>query len=335
MDEVLFLVGPTASGKTAAALELALLMPVEVVSLDSMSVYHGMDIGTGKPTPAEREMVPHHLIDIVPPNESFSVGRYAAEAEKLIPQIRQRKNTPFFVGGSPLYLKVLTSGLFSGPPADWEFRGRLHERAEREGTAVLHEELRRVDAVAAGRIHPNDLKRIVRALEVVHETGQPISELQTEWSSPRSDRRFIVAGISRDRQELYRRIETRVDGMFAAGLVDEVRRLLETYGSLSRQASQALGYKEVLAYLAGRIDLERTVELVKRNTRRMAKRQLTWFRSFENIRWFRTAPGTSAAEVARELAEYLAAELEHRSSGHNAGDRTSRNGVSRTAQSKG
>lgn len=335
MDEVLFLVGPTASGKTAVALELALWMPVEVVSLDSMSVYRGMDIGTGKPTPAEREKVPHHLIDIVAPNESFSVGRYAAEAGELIPQIRQRGNYPFFVGGTPLYLKVMASGLFSGPPADWEFRGKLHERAEREGTAVLHEELRRLDAVAAGRIHPNDLKRIVRALEVVHETGQPISELQTEWSSPETDRHFVVAGISRDREELYRRIEARVDGMFAAGLVDEVRGLLEEYGSLSRQASQALGYKEVLAYLDGRIDLERTVELVKRNTRRMAKRQLTWFRSFENIRWFRMGSRTSAAKAARELADYLAAEPAHRSSGRNVADRTGRNGVSRAADSKG
>jgi len=312
MREVFFLVGPTASGKTAVALELAAIIPVEIISLDSMNVYRGMDIGTAKPTPAQRERVPHHLIDLVDPNESFSVGRYAAEVTRVIAKIAERGKYPLFVGGTPLYLKVMTSGLFSGPSADWELRGTLHERAENEGTRALHEELRHVDALSAETIHPNDLKRIVRALEVFYKTGRPISELRTEWSDPRTGRRSLIAGIARDRHELYRRIETRVDEMFAAGLVEEVQSLLAKFGTLGREASQALGYKEMLAYLAGEQDLESTVALVKRNTRRMAKRQLTWFRSFDNIRWFTMGRRTEAAGVAREIVETFGAELESR-----------------------
>jgi tRNA dimethylallyltransferase len=310
MREVLFLVGPTASGKTAVALELAPIIPVEIISLDSMNVYRGMDVGTAKPTLAQRERVPHHLVDLVDPNESFSVGRYATEAQRIMSEITRRGKYPLFVGGTPLYLKVMTSGLFSGPSADWELRGTLHQRAENEGTPALHEELRRVDPVSAETIHPNDLKRIVRALEVFHKTGRPISELRTEWSNPRTDRHSLIAGIARDRHELYRRIEKRVDEMFAAGLVEEVQELLAKFGTLGREASQALGYKEVLAYLAGEGDLESTMELVKRNTRRMAKRQLTWFRSFDNIRWFTMGRRTEGEAVAREIAESFATELE-------------------------
>lgn len=309
MREVYFLVGATAAGKTEVALNLAGILPVEVISLDSMNVYRGMDIGTAKPTPAERKDVPHHLIDVVDPNESFSVGRYASEARRLIGMIADRGNHPLFVGGTPLYLKVMTSGLFSGPPADWKFRGELHERAEREGTKALHEELRSVDPESAGRIHPNDLKRIVRALEVMHKTGRPIGELQTEWTSPKTAGYRLIAGIARDRHILYRRIDARVDRMFADGLVDEVRGLLDKFGNLSREASQAVGYRETLAHLSGKADLARTIELVKRNTRRMAKRQLTWFRSFGDIRWFAMAPETSAAAAAREMADYFAGEL--------------------------
>lgn len=305
VDKTLFLVGPTASGKTGVAIELAAILPVEIISLDSMNVYRGMDIGTAKPTRRQREAVAHRLIDIVDPSDSYSVGRYAEEAARAVGEIRGRGRLPLFVGGTPLYLKVMTSGLFSGPSADGDFRRTLHERAEAEGTEVLHEELRELDPAAAKRIHPNDLKRIVRALEVFRRTGQPISKLQTEWSVPRSDRGSLIAGIARDRQELYRRIEDRVDDMFARGLVDEVRGLLKKFGTLSREASQALGYGEVLAYLRGETDLERTVELVKRNTRRMAKRQLTWFRSFGNICWFNMGRDSTAEAAARQVANYF------------------------------
>ena len=312
MGEVLFLVGPTASGKTAVALELAALLSVEVLSLDSMNVYRGMDIGTAKPTAAQRRGVPHHLIDLVDPNESFSVGRYVTEARRVMAEVSGRGRLPLFAGGTALYLKAMTSGLFEGPSADWELRATLHERAESEGTPALHEELRRLAPVSAGPIHPNDLKRIVRALEVFHKTGRAVSELRTEWANPKTDPHVLIAGIARDRHELYRRIETRVDEMFAAGLVDEVRGLAAKFGTLGREASQAVGYKEVLHHLAGEEDLETTVERVKRNTRRMAKRQLTWFRSFDSIRWFPMGGGTESAAVARAIVQTFAAELDVR-----------------------
>jgi len=304
MDALFFLVGATASGKTEVALEIARIVPVEIASLDSMSVYRGMDIGTAKPTPVQRRQVRHHLIDLVSPDASFSVGAYTRAAEQAIAEIRGRGKRPLFVGGTPLYLKAMTAGLFDGPAADWDFRRQLHARAEREGTHVLHDELAEVDPVTAARLHPNDLKRIVRGLEVYHKTGRPITELQRQWSTPAEDRPAVIAGIARDRKELYRRIDVRVDRMFASGLVDEVRRLLDTYGELSREAAQALGYKEVLRHLAGEIDLEQSIALVKRNTRRMAKRQLTWFRSFGEIRWLSMDEETSASGVAAEIAAY-------------------------------
>jgi tRNA dimethylallyltransferase len=308
MRDALFLVGPTASGKTSVAIEIARTLPAEIISLDSMNVYRGMDIGTAKPAAEERSAVPHHLIDVVDPNESFSVGRYVLEAQRVAADIIGRGKKPLFVGGTPLYLKALTRGLFSGPSADWELREKLHERAEKDGNSLLHEELRQVDPEAAMRIHVNDLKRIVRALEVYRKTGKPISSQQMKWTQPMSNTGVTIAGLARDRECLYRRIEERVDAMFASGLVEEVQGLLKKYGTLSREASQALGYKEIFAYLDGKTELAQTIDLVKRNTRRMAKRQLTWFRSFGNIRWFPMNRGVNAQAVASEIVRYFRAE---------------------------
>ncbi len=305
MTAKLFLVGPTASGKTAVALEIARRMPVEIISLDSMSVYRGMDLGTAKPTASERAQAPHHLIDVVDPTEGFSVGRYVVMAQGLTAEISARGKRPLFVGGTPLYLKALVSGLFEGPPADPEFRATLETRAKSEGAAALHAELGRVDPEAAGRIHPNDLKRIVRALEVFHSTGEPLSLRQTQWTEVISPQDVMIAGLAWDRAELYRRIDARVDRMFAEGLVDEVQGLLSRFGRLSREASQALGYKEVLSHLSGGPDLAETLRLVKRNTRRMAKRQLTWLRSFSQIRWFSMGEGASAADISAGIACYF------------------------------
>ena len=305
MPPLLFLVGPTASGKTTVALEIARRLPIEIISLDSMSVYRGMDIGTAKPSARERAAVPHHLIDVAEPTEPFSVGRYLLEAQAVMADLDSRSKRPLFVGGTPLYLKALVSGLFDGPPADADFRARLAERAKAEGVAKLHEELAGVDAAAARRIHPNDLKRIVRALEVYHATGTPLSDQQTQWSQAVVRQDVRIAGLAWDRAVLYERIERRVDRMFAEGLVEEVRGLVEKYGRLGREASQALGYKEVLAYLAHGGNLDETIALVKRNTRRMAKRQLTWFRSFGEIRWFEMTQATAAQEVASDVAAYF------------------------------
>ena len=300
-----FLVGPTASGKTGVALELARRMPIEVISLDSMSLYQGMDIGTAKPTAAERAAVMHHLIDVAEPTESFSVGRYLAAAQGVMAEVEVRGRTPVFVGGTPLYLKALVDGLFDGPPADPEIRAELEARAAAEGLGALHEELTRVDPQSAARIHPNDAKRIIRALEVWRKTGQPLGALQTQWTQPAAAQDVRIAGLAWERAELYRRIEARVDRMFEAGLVDEVRGLSAKYGRLGREASQALGYKEVLAHLEGGPGLAETVALVKRNTRRMAKRQLTWFRSFEQIRWFEMGGKSSPAAVASGVEGYF------------------------------
>lgn len=278
-----FLTGPTAGGKTAVSLHLARLLNAEVISLDSMAVYRGMDIGTAKPTLAERTEVPHHLIDVVEPAEEFSVAQYLRQAHELIVEIRARGRQPLFVGGTPLYLKALLRGLFEGPAADLALRQRLSEQGDREGSESLHRELTAVDPVAAARLHPRDARRIIRALEVFHVLGQRISQQQSQFAdaAPAESRR--VFALNWPREELNARIDARVDAMFAAGLVEETRLLL-THGNFGRTASQAVGYREVAEYLAGQRDLPETVQLVKTRTRQFAKRQMTWFRSLSECR---------------------------------------------------
>jgi tRNA dimethylallyltransferase len=273
------LTGPTASGKSRFALELAKRLGAEIVSMDSMAVYRRMDIGTAKPTPAERADVPHHLVDVLDPWESASVAWWLEKAAAACREIASRGKTPLFVGGTPLYLKALLFGLFDGPAGDEKVRDRL--LAEADAGANLHRRLLDVDPKAAQRIHPNDVRRVVRALEVFELTGRPISDWQTEWVavSPASNDEPSAYWIDWPRDELYRRIEIRVDAMFAAGLVDEVRHLLTLPQPLSREARQALGYREVLEHLSGDMSVAQTVEAVKIHSRQFAKRQLTWFRN--------------------------------------------------------
>lgn len=280
-----FLTGPTAAGKTALGLELAERLNAEILSLDSMAVYRGLDIGTAKPTPVERRRVPHWLIDLVEPEEEFSVAQYVAAAEAAAAEVRSRGRDVLFVGGTPLYLKALLRGIFEGPPADWEFRRRMAEAAERHGQAWLHERLATVDPVAAGRLHPRDVRRVVRALEVFEATGRPISDWQRQFerAQPAAACRVFVLDWPRD--ELYARIEQRVDAMFRLGMVAEVSRLLAQGRHFGRTARQALGYREVLEHAGGERDLNETIELVKTRTRQFAKRQLTWFRSLSECRW--------------------------------------------------
>jgi tRNA dimethylallyltransferase len=278
-DKVLILTGPTGSGKTRLGLELAERFRAEIVSMDSMALYRGMDLGTAKPTPEERRRVPHHLIDVLDPWESASVAWWLEQAARCCEDIRSRGRRVLFVGGTPLYLKALLRGLFAGPAADETLRARLLREAEESGPAALHARLARVDPVAAARLHPNDLRRLIRALEVWELTGRPISSWQTQWT--RAEKATTAPSclwLDVPRQELYVHINARVERMFAEGLVDEVRRLLDLPRPLSREARQALGYKEVLRYLEGRISLAETIELVKTRTRQYAKRQLTWFR---------------------------------------------------------
>ena len=299
---VKFLTGPTAAGKSAVANELARLLDGEILSLDSMAVYCELDIGTAKPSAAERQAVPHHLVDLIEPTEDFSVAEYVAAAQTAVEQILERRRRPLFVGGSPLYLKALLRGLFDGPPADWVFRSELEEIARQEGSSALHARLATVDPAAAARLHPNDTRRLIRALEVYHRTGQPISSLQTQFAAvgdPNTCRAFV---LDWPREELHRRVNARVDAMFAAGWIEELRRFLATGRTLSRTASQAVGYREILEHLAGKRDLAATVDLIKQRTRQFAKRQLTWLRSLPECRWIAMKNPLDSAAVASQIA---------------------------------
>jgi tRNA dimethylallyltransferase len=290
-ERALILTGPTACGKTALGLELAARLGAEIVALDSMTVYRGMDVGTAKPTPAERARVPHHLVDVIDPWESLTVAWWLDRAAEACRDITSRGKRPLFVGGTPFYLKALLHGLFPGPPADAELRRELEAEAARDGNAALHARLAAVDPKTAARLHPNDVRRVVRALEVHTLTGKPISDWQQTWDTPA----FTAPGsappparipgvvLELPRDALYDRIDRRVNGMLAAGWLDEVRRLRELPRPLSREARQALGYRELLAHLDAGPGWAETVELIRTHTRQFAKRQLTWFRHLPQL----------------------------------------------------
>jgi tRNA dimethylallyltransferase len=295
-----YLVGPTASGKTGIGLELAERLNAEILSLDSMSIYRGMDIGTAKPTPAQQARVPHHLIDLVEPAEAFSVPQYVCAAHEAVRDVRRRGREPLFVGGTPLYLKALLRGIFAGPPADWEFRRQIEEELKDLPPGALHERLRQVDPLSAARLHPHDKRRMIRALEVYRQTGRPISHEQFHFEEvPSEPSRVFV--LQWPRPQLHLRIEERVQRMFDMGLVDEVRSLMDRFGQLSRTASQAVGYREVLAHLQGMSTLPRTIELVMRRTRQFARRQLTWFRGLEECRTIELDEGLDAGRAAEQI----------------------------------
>jgi tRNA dimethylallyltransferase len=296
-----FLTGPTASGKTAVGIALAERIEGEILSMDSMAVYRGMDIGTAKPSAEEQSRVPHHLLDIVEPSVEFSIAQYLEAAGNAVRTIRSRGMRALFVGGTPLYLKALLRGIFSGPAADATVRGRLLERVRVEGAAALHAELARMDPAAAARLHPNDVRRVIRALEVFELTGCPISQHQRQFDQPATPR---VVVLQWPRNKLYERIERRVDAMFAAGLVDEVRRLREQ-GPLGKTSLQAVGYREVLQHLAGERPLPETIGLVKTRTRQFAKRQMTWFRSLAECEFLAVDDPFEPQCIAQEVAACL------------------------------
>ncbi len=298
-----FLTGPTACGKTDAGVALAQMLNAEIVSLDSMAVYRGMDIGTAKPTAEQRTEVPHHMLDVIEPSEEYSVARYVDEAHRLIAEIRGRDREVLFVGGTPLYLKALLRGLFDGPPADWEFRRQIEDELQTIGRHALYERLQQVDPVSASRLHPNDTRRLIRALEVYQATGQPISHLQLQDEDGRPAESCRVFALQRSRDELYDRITARVDGMFADGLVDEVRGLTTAGRTLGQTARQAVGYCEVLEHLEGRRSIEAAEERMKTRTRRFAKRQLTWFRGLSECRDLPIEGDMRAADIAAKVFE--------------------------------
>ncbi|MEX2142197.1 MAG: tRNA (adenosine(37)-N6)-dimethylallyltransferase MiaA [Pirellulales bacterium] len=297
-----YLTGPTASGKTAVGIELARLLNAEIISLDSMAVYRGMDIGTAKPTPAERAAIPHHLIDVVEPSENYSVAEYRQAAMAAIEAIKRRGREVLFVGGTPLYLKAMLRGIFAGPPADWNLRRRLMDES-RADPSVLYRQLQLVDPVAAARLHANDTRRLIRALEVFEATGSPISALQQQFEVGRAADECHVFVLHWPRGALNERINRRVESMFATGLVEETRRLIEREKPLGRTAWQAVGYREVIEHLEGKLDLAATIELVKLRTRQFAKRQLTWFRSLSECRSVPVAEPFDATLVAQRIFE--------------------------------
>ncbi|HEY3241857.1 MAG TPA: tRNA (adenosine(37)-N6)-dimethylallyltransferase MiaA [Phycisphaerae bacterium] len=306
--DITFLFGCTGCGKAAVGLEAARRCGAEIISVDSMKIYRGMDVGTAKPSSAVRAQVPHHLIDIVDPWEEFSVAQYVAAADAALEDIRARGRTALAVGGTPLYIKAFTEGLFEGPSADPIIRARLQARAAAEGTEALHQELAQIDAPAAERIHPHDLRRIVRALEVYELTGTPISVLQTQWEALASGGRryrcrFI--GLRRELDDQNQRTNARVRRMIEHGLLDEVRRLTHVPRPLSRAARQAVGYAEILEHFAGRCSLDEAIERIKINTRQLAKSQRTWFKRFRTVRWIDVAPGDTVERVADEVLQAM------------------------------
>lgn len=298
-----FLTGPTAAGKTSVGVELARLIDAEIVSMDSMALYRGMDVGTAKPTADQRAAVPHHLIDLIEPHQQYSLARYLQAAHACVEQIKARRREVLFVGGTPLYLKGLLRGIFEGPPADWEFRNRLRRQARQQGSEALHRRLAQLDPAAAERLHPHDTRRLIRALEVYEKTGRPISQLQRQFDVGRDADDCRVFVLSWPRQMLHERIERRVEQMFAAGLVDEVRGLLARPQPLSRTARQAVGYREVIEHLRGNRPLPETIELIKLRTRQLAKRQGTWFRSLSECRSVPVPETMDAAEVAERIVK--------------------------------
>lgn len=277
--------GPTASGKSARALELAEeLGNCEVLSMDSMAIYRRMDVGTAKPSAEERARVRHWLIDLVEPSESFDTARYCEAAAAALADIRARGRQPLLVGGTPLYLMAFLKGILPGPAAQPELRAELMAREEQE-PGTLHAELARLDPAAAARIHRNDHKRLVRALEVLRVTGQPISAQQTSFDDPGWLRPCRIVALQWDRGLLHQRVRARAEQMLDAGLVDEVRAIRDSCG-FSPQAAAGIGYAESLAFLAGRLkDREELRNRIRRNTHRMIRRQTTWLRHIAAVRW--------------------------------------------------
>ena len=302
-----FLVGGTAVGKSSLALELAERAGAELLSMDSMLVYRGMDIGTAKPSREERGRVAHHLIDLAEPHERYDLQRYLADFELALADLQQRGVRALVVGGTALYLQALIYGLFEGPAVDLELRARWQSRAREAGSAALHLELAQVDPVLAERVHPNDEKRVIRGLEVWEQTGRPLSQWQTEWKregAERPGRARTLVGLRRAESLSSERIRERTRAMLDAGWAEEAA-AIQAAGGFGETAIQALGYREVLALAAGEASREETEELIALRTRQFARRQRTWYRRFEEIKWI--DPGATDASGAPGAVQELQA----------------------------
>ena len=297
-NTVMIILGPTGVGKTTLSILIAKALKTEIISADSMQIYRHMDIGTAKPSAEELRVVPHHLIDILSPTESFSAGMFRERAEEAIDGLHLKNRIPLVVGGTGLYIRSLTEGLFEGPAADWPLREKLMEDEKIHGSGYLYKYLSKIDLAAAEKINPNDLRRTVRALEVSLTEEKKISECRQSSTKP-SDHNFIKIGLLRDREELYGMIEGRVDKMMEEGLLDETEKLLRM--GPERTALQALGYREMGQCLEGAISLEEAVRLTKKRTKMYAKRQMTWFRKEQGINWVDITGIMSADEIYEKV----------------------------------
>lgn len=281
---IVFIVGPTAIGKTSLAVRLASSLHGEVISCDSMQVYKGMQILNQSPKYAKTKKCRYHLVEFLRPQEEFSVAAFIKRSSILINNLIKNKKVPIFAGGTGLYVKGLIDGLFVSPEADIKFRKSMYGYAKRYGSSKLHAKLKKIDAAASRSIHPNDTRRIVRALEIWHSTGSTMTELKKTTKGISDKYTIKIFGLTAPREKIYSNINDRVDEMLASGVINEVKRLSKK--RLSKTAKAVLGYKEILGYLKDDYDLETAKELMKRNTRRFAKRQLTWFRADKRIKWF-------------------------------------------------
>ena len=300
----ILVLGVTASGKGKLAFELARDFGGEIISVDSMKIYKRMDIGTAKPGKEFRDIINHHLIDVVEPSQPFDVARFMELSTAAAEDIQSRNKPVISVGGTALYIKAMLYGLFEGPGTDESIRNQLKQQALTDGMQKLYEQLQKADPAAAERIHPNDKKRIIRALEVYKLTGKPISHFQQQFDcEPVSDWKII--GLRRDKQQESSRINQRVKRMIEQGLVDEVKGLLAEDKPLSKQALCAIGYAEIIDHLQGKMSLEDAIEKIKINTRYFAKHQRTWFKTFKNVNWIDIKPDQSLAEIVAEAKTIL------------------------------
>ena len=296
-SSVIVLVGPTGIGKSKIAVNLSAFFPLEIVSADSMQVYKYMNIGTAKPSREERKTVPHHMIDIIYPDQYFSAGEYAKMARDKINRIINSGKNPILVGGSGLYIRAVIDGLFSEPMIKETVKKRVRTQLANKGSYYMYGKLKKVDPVAAARIHPNDWRRIIRALEVFLSTGETISSLQNKAKAESIDCQYRIIGLKTERKNLYRRIESRVDLMFKKGLVKEVRHLIKRGYNQDLLSMQGLGYREVLEYLNGHYGLDEAKALIKKNTRHFAKRQMTWFNKDSRTNWIEISDADREADL--------------------------------------
>lgn len=309
--KVLILLGPTGVGKTGVSILLAETLDTQIISADSMQIYRHMDIGTAKPAIEERLRIKHHMIDIIDPWETYSTGRYIKEVVPIIDELHCKGRIPIVVGGTGLYIKAMTRGIFSGPTADWTLREELLT-LETEEKGILYNLLRDIDSDISGKISPSDKRRIIRALEVCLKSDSKMSEMQKLMTEP-LQYDFIKIGLCRNRKELYSMIEKRVDEMIRGGLVDEVKKVMNLinehtqtiYKTAHYSSMQAIGYKEIALYLEGNITLNEAIRLIKRGTKRYAKRQLTWFKKEEGIQWIDVTGIYESKEILNKVKDRL------------------------------